>query len=143
MTDAEKSEENRLYFDFYLMGRDEAQDDFEDREIAQIPAAVARVIGEEESIRSVSYGIAEAIARTELEGNGKSVEWRKSSRKLRRAIDDAGGDITRAYTLYCAGYRDELASQIENEILNAIDEDDDADTGEDAGDDESVASDST
>ena len=134
-----KATEDRAYFEFYLMGRDEAADDFEDRDFdEQLTTMAAEVVAITASVRTASYGLAEGIVRTELETRGKSVAWHKSSRRLRRDIDEAGGDISRAYGAYCAGYRDELAALIEGEVISMIADDEDGDADDEPQDDKAV-----
>jgi hypothetical protein len=127
----------REYFDFYLMGRDEAEDDADnDREIDF--AALGKSVVAGEDVREVAMGAARKAGVEETD----MAAWRKSSRRLRKAIDDAGGDTARAYRLYSQGYIDGLAHAFELEILSAIEDgdddaqDDEGDEPDDADDDE-------
>lgn len=120
------TDEARQYFAFYLMGRDEAEANLEEsHEVNYKPLADSVLAGED--IREVAMG----AARKEKLPDPDMRAWCSSSRKLRKEIDEAGGDRARAYKQYTQGYIDQLALGIELEILNAIDGDDEEDEDED------------
>lgn len=119
------SKPEREYFDFYLMGRDEADEAMDDQEVDYASLGAGVVAGED--VREVAMGAARKVGVAEKD----MAAWRKSSRRLRKAIDDAGGDTARAYRLYSQGYIDGLAHGIEDEILTAIGDEDDVDQDDD------------
>lgn len=141
-------DQNRKYFDFYLMGRDEAQDaadDIEDLPTIDIEDLARRTVASISvvsapgvpNLRDLAMVAAKDCAAAALE---PMKDWLEASRRLRREIKEAGGDTGLAYKLFTAGYIDELAQMIENEVLVAISEDeDDDDEEEDEGEDESPA----
>jgi hypothetical protein len=136
----------REYFEFYLMGRDEAQDDASELELdyAEMGKRVVDSSDGPVNVRDVAMVAAKDAAKPTV--TESVATWKSSSRRLRKEIDLAGGDAARAHKLYCAGFIDELAHEIEGEILQAIanegeveDGDDDADKdegGEDEDDDD-------
>lgn len=142
------SDPNRDYFEFYLMGRDEAQQDAEDFDV-DFAELGKRVL---ESVEPLTRGtpggptVRELAMVTAREESKKALDsmqaWEASSRKLRRLIREAGGDVALAYRLYTSGYIDELAIVFENEILDALVEEEDEDEDEEDGEGEGAGDES-
>lgn len=132
---ATTADPNRTYFDFYLMGRDEAGDDADEVDTdyqEHARRAVASATTGSPNVRDIAMVVAKDAAK-QLEPMNA---WVESSRALRKALKLAGGDNALAYKLYVAGYTDELAQFVENEILATIVEGIDDEDGDDDEDDE-------
>jgi len=127
---------HREYFEFYLQGRDEASDDGAELDIDYAELGKRVVAGE--SVRDVAMETAKKHCK-ELWSDGQLLVWKKSSRRLRQDIDAAGGDASRAYNLYCTGFVDEIATEVEGRTLEAIaaeDEEEDEDEAEEEDEEE-------
>lgn len=115
---------HRAYVDFYFDGRDNplaAELDFE-------PLAKKFLAGQ--GVRDIALGAAREICKA-LEIDGSEKIWAKK-RANRAAIEVAGGDASKAYAMYQAGRTEQLACDLEadilaeaGELLDAEEDDDD------------------
>lgn len=101
----------REYYFFYLIGR--RDDELECQ--ADLTALAERVLAGE-AIRAVCMRVAMDAA-TAAQHAGHKRDWLLSNKA---EIAEAGGNEERAYSLYLDGQQDELASNLEPEILGEV-----------------------
>lgn len=121
------------YMQFYVLGR--GDDVLRNRDVDEVELADQVMNGH--PVREVCAKVADAVG-AKLEHDRAKRDWIAGNRE---AIDDAGGDAEKAYAHYVQGRKDEYAWHLEEDVVDALYEEEDEDEeddeeGEDEEDDE-------